>query len=685
MDTKLKNYNRSKIFKIMASILVIVSFALMVVSVLEVVYKKDTDLIAHPFEEDYFLSENYRWTVTDNIRDIMKLIEYENEENIKQGNTIVEELKSEKEIIFERFVETQNYNDSLTYEENYKRFEKEYISDYSEEIEGIKSRLIKKDLREFNRILSRLSQNKDFVYYVKQGDIRYTNTEKNKVDDFKKYPAYVISDGNRYEYYPREVESVGEEFAEIDQIQIAFTEDFINERLSDWNNSRDIIKNLINRLLILSAVLILSLIYLFVTTGKQGFKDGNLTMSKIDRLYTDVNLVYIAVIIFVWTGMTGVITGTMGLPMVYLIIISALACGLVLCLLLSLVRHIKNKTIFSNSLIFVATTKIYRSLKSIYDSGSIAVKVAVAVVVYPVLVAITFFMSPVTIVFAVWLTHRKAKEYIEIKKGVEKIKNGDMNHKIMIEHNGEFKTLAEDINSIGEGFNSAISNELKSEKLKTELITNVSHDIRTPLTSIITYVDLLKKEKDESKRKEYIEIIEQKSLRLKTLTDDLFEASKASSGNIPVNFEKIDIVSLITQGLGELDTQVRKSQLEFKMSNPSDKIYVNADGRLLWRSIENLLTNIFKYALKGSRVYIDIVDLEDNIELSIKNISAYELNISSDELMERFKRGDESRTSEGSGLGLSISKSLIEAQGGKFSIEIDGDLFKVIIVIEKYR
>ncbi|SPF41585.1 HAMP domain protein (fragment) [Candidatus Desulfosporosinus infrequens] len=188
----------------------------------------------------------------------------------------------------------------------------------------------------------------------------------------------------------------------------------------------------------------------------------------------------------------------------------------------------------------------------------------------------------------------------------------------------------------------------------------------------------MKNEKDQARAAEYIEIIDQKSQRLKILTEDLFEATKAASGNIPVNFEKIDLVSLITQGLGEFDDKIQASALDFKISS-HDKVLINADGKLLWRAIENLLLNIFKYALAGSRVYINIIDSGSVVILTIKNISAYELDISTDELMERFKRGDESRSSQGSGLGLSIAKSLIEIQKGCFNLEIDGDLFKVII------
>ena len=196
-------------------------------------------------------------------------------------------------------------------------------------------------------------------------------------------------------------------------------------------------------------------------------------------------------------------------------------------------------------------------------------------------------------------------------------------------------------------------------------------------------MDLLKGEEVSLRAAEYIDILDQKSKRLKLLTDDLFDAAKATSGNISVNFEKIDITALITQGLGEVNDKIEASNLQFKLNHPKDKVYISADGKLLWRSIENLLSNIFKYALNGSRVYIDIEDAGSEIQLTFKNISAYELNISADELMERFKRGDESRSSQGSGLGLSIAKSLIEVQKGKFNIHVDGDLFKAVISFPK--
>ena len=221
---------------------------------------------------------------------------------------------------------------------------------------------------------------------------------------------------------------------------------------------------------------------------------------------------------------------------------------------------------------------------------------------------------------------------------------------------------------------------MKSERLKTELITNVSHDIKTPLTSIINYVDLLKKEdiKDE-KIKEYIDILDVKSQRLKKLTEDLVEASKASSGNVKLNIESINIKELINQTIGEFKDRLESRNLQIETDMPHEDVRIDADNRYMFRIMENLFSNISKYAQENSRVYIDVKKTNKKVNISIKNISKDRLNISSDELMQRFVRGDKSRYTEGSGLGLSIAKSLTELQRGTFDIVIDGDLFKVVM------
>lgn len=268
-----------------------------------------------------------------------------------------------------------------------------------------------------------------------------------------------------------------------------------------------------------------------------------------------------------------------------------------------------------------------------------------------------------------------------IMDGAKKIKSGDLNYKIKIEGDNNFTELAQNINNIGQGLEKSIDKQLKSERMRNELITNVSHDLKTPLTSIINYIELIKKEENMQPEylNDYVKVLDQKSKRLKILIEDLFEASKASSGNIELNISKLDITQLLEQSIGEMEEKLSEANLDIKLNTPNEKVYIYADGRRMYRVFENLLLNISKYSLQNTRVYIDLAQEENNIKLTMKNISSYELNIDSNEIIERFKRGDESRNTEGSGLGLAIAKDLVELQNGKFNIDIDGDLFKVTL------
>lgn len=274
-------------------------------------------------------------------------------------------------------------------------------------------------------------------------------------------------------------------------------------------------------------------------------------------------------------------------------------------------------------------------------------------------------------------------ELSSLRKGGKKIADGDLDVKIETKNlHGSYKEIGESFNNIGEGLSKAVQEQTKSERMKAELITNVSHDIKTPLTCIINYVDLLKKEGSGSEQaKEYLDILDRQSMRLKKLTEDLVEASKASTGNIQVELSEIDINLLLSQAIGEYEEKLGTRKISV-ISSFRENAHVNCDGRLLWRVFDNLLSNIFKYAQESTRVYVTTETQGGKVSITFKNISGYQLNISPDELTERFVRGDSSRNTEGSGLGLSIAKSLTELQGGSFNIDIDGDLFKTTITFD---
>lgn len=310
-------------------------------------------------------------------------------------------------------------------------------------------------------------------------------------------------------------------------------------------------------------------------------------------------------------------------------------------------------------------------------SGLLLFVVSGILSIFPIGILIGIILTIIYIVIFI-------KELIYLDKiiiGSKAATEGKLNCNIEEKGRGHLRELAHDINNIRDGLRKSIESEIKSENMKTELITNVSHDLKTPLTSIINYIDLLKRENIESETaKDYINILDKKSQRLKVLIDDLFEASKATSGAMELNITKIDIVQLLKQSLGENDERFKNSNLSVKLDIPDTKIFINGDGQRLYRVFENLISNIVKYSLSNTRVYIQMyVDDENKVVIIMRNISAYELDFCANEITNRFKRGDSSRSTDGSGLGLAIAKSIVELHGGKLNIEVDGDLFKSII------
>lgn len=634
------------------------------------------------FESQVFADESYSL-----ISSLAQLIgQYKSEEYILSGKALTnEDITAIEEELYNNFQYSSKYNPNLT-ELEYRRI---YQEEYADELNSKKEESMRQQVRVFYRLLNTLEASEGIVYYASDGEHIFSNSELNKKEQFTSFGAYMLVDDYQQKLYPKEVgkskyvDYVTQEVEQLnpqtDVIYVAFQESFLQKKMQEWQKDKAIAKRLLNEFMFYLAGFIVSFVYLIIVIGRTSFKDKELHLHVMDKLYNDLNIVIVVCLISMWMAMIIEVLRKMNLLLTVPIFIIALL------LVLSLVKHIKNRTLLQHTLIYQIIKKCFIVVKNIFDNGSTAVKIVLLVIGYPLIVVATFFMFPITLGVAAWLAMKKVKSFNRIKEGVEQIKNGDLHHRIEVDGKGEFSQLAMNINSITDGLKKSVDSEIKSERLKTELITNVSHDIRTPLTSIITYVDLLRIEKDPELIAEYIDVLDQKSKRLKLLTDDLFEAAKASSGSMPVQLERIDIVSLLKQGIGEMDEKIEAASLDFKLAHPTEKVYVKADGKLLWRAIENLFSNIFKYALPASRVYIDVEDLGNELQVTFKNISAYELNISVDELMERFTRGDESRSSQGSGLGLSIAESLIQIQDGKFFVQVDGDLFKAMIYLPKFQ
>lgn len=351
----------------------------------------------------------------------------------------------------------------------------------------------------------------------------------------------------------------------------------------------------------------------------------------------------------------------------------------------SLIKRIKGRNLWKNSLLRVIVRFIYK----IYDNRKKTTKTVLLLCGFFLVQGIAvLFRNGVTMllvlladvgVFYVVLNGLLLKE--KLKKGIEEIALGNMEYQIPLQGlRGENLKLAEMINGIANGFHMAVEEAMKNERLKTDLITNVSHDIKTPLTSIINYVAILKQSDiADPKIQGYLDILEAKAQRLTTLTEDVVEASKVSSGNISLEYMDVDLVEMIQQTEGEMAEKFEARNLKMIVNLPAEPAVVHVDGRRMWRVLENIFGNAAKYAMPGTRVYADLKLEEDTVDLSLKNVSEHQLNISADELTERFIRGDLSRSSEGSGLGLSIAQSLTTMQGGTFNLYLDGDLFRVNI------
>ncbi len=619
----------------------------------------------------------------------------------------------------------------------------EVLKKYDEDVKNIKSVLINEQLAQYHSMLESLNQSNGIFYTVLEGDkVTLSNVNDYSLDSAEPFykslslfdkvtkNSSLASYPNLYHSaYQKDYYHSASDFPNDAVVFLGLSLDKYNsERTAynkDWNEGILGLKMSI----IGTLAFLLGLIYIIYSSGKRVDKDG-IHLIFIDHVYLDIALVVSSLAILAcFSALNGIysyyyrngILNDINLFLSYCGAIIAIGTFIGITFICMFSKKVKRHEVIRHTLIFrilswIKNTFIFKvcpwiigkikntftTLSSVFDKSPLTIRLVLIFVAYSVLILISislicssaysrggtafiiallglamFFGVNIAAIYFLLKTFKIIKN---IKDGAERIRAGELSYNIPVEGIAELRQLSETINKIADGLNTAVSSQVKSERMKAELITNVSHDLKTPLTSIITYVDLLKNEGLQSENADkYLGIIDTKSQRLKALTEDLFEAAKASSGNITVNFERLDVVSLINQGLGELSDKIEASGLTFRATLPSEKLFVNADGKLLWRVIENLLSNVFKYALPNSRVYIEAFDNAGTVKIIIKNISAYELNVNEEELMERFKRGDSSRHSEGSGLGLSIAKSLTELQGGSFNIEIDGDLFKAKI------
>ncbi len=457
-------------------------------------------------------------------------------------------------------------------------------------------------------------------------------------------------------------------------------------------------------------------IYLSVTAGEAYNEEGEvvLYLNSIDHIWTEVMLLLAILVITALARSAGILQGITeiigvqenvnelyryGVFAIYGFLVSMFAA----LLWYSFVRRLKSGNLWKDSFLCWLLKGIGKFFEFILRHKNMAVNTLVPYNLFLLTNLVGIFVAykmqenlPVQVVvvlalvlfdgFVGMLLFKKNAEHIDIVEGIKRIRDGEVDYKLEVENlHGANREMADAVNNIGEGIRNAVRTSMKDEQMKTDLITNVSHDIKTPLTSIISYVDLLKRLRlEQEPAKSYINVLDGKAQRLKQLTDDLVEASKISSGNIELKKEKLNLTELLNQTIGEFSEKLEESNLQMVFEGNEKAAYIFADSRRMWRVIENLFNNICKYALEGTRVYLEILNKEGNIEVSLKNISKRQMNIRADDLTERFIRGDSARTTEGSGLGLFIAKSLTQVQGGTFHIYLDGDLFKIVLCFKEY-
>ncbi|MCC0639013.1 MULTISPECIES: sensor histidine kinase [unclassified Clostridioides] len=544
----------------------------------------------------------------------------------------------------------------------------------------------------------------------------YTNTIYNDLDEFKQnikgYCDVEIIEGVEKSSYTKKLNGKKSELNNIDlklngmdkafEVYVSFPKELSIEDGIVYNNfetfkqATEKVQLFFVASLILAIICLLSIILCKRIKYKALKKDNVflLIYNKIPMEFNAVIIVTSIILLFLY-----VIDTSYDIYIILLISIASLLISNNIFFITVQLSHLENKIcIFKSSIIVRVILWLIKTVREVINAikkVSLARKVIGIVIISLVLTIVIsvqsvslglLFSICIFLGFALYITKRLS--YLSyVIEGTEKIKDGELDYKIKISGNDNFTSLAENINNIGEGLDKAIEEQVKSERMKSDLITNVSHDLKTPLTSIINYVDLIKKEDSIQPEyiNDYINVLESKSKRLKLLIEDLFEASRVSSGNIELQISKIDLVQLLRQSIGELEEKLSTNNLSIRLNVPNEKVYIWADGRRMYRVFENLLSNIAKYSLESTRVYIDVYENGDNVKVVMKNISSYELNFDPSEIMERFKRADESRNTEGSGLGLAIARDLVNLQGGKFYIEIDGDLFKANLEFQKYE
>ena len=545
------------------------------------------------------------------------------------------------------------------------------------------------------------------VKYIESGEV---------VTNYNNEPYIALGSSGYYDYKEYSYEKYGEIYWESEEIHIADVKIYVAKDMTK-SDMFSVMAKIIDIgysmrfamvFIALGSLVLLIVLLCFLYCSAGHIKGGVIKRNYLDLLPFDIYTAAVGFIGFFSVVAVAEWTNDLASAVLWVVVFGSLDYFIALGYTMSFATRVKTRTLIKNTLIYMILrffgkyiNKFSNWIKHIISNVSLIKKTVILLcgilllefIALVIIFNTYWYYSPSRIFWFVIICNIvfvSAVLYLaiilkRIKDGGEKIAKGDLHHKIDTQYMfGDFKEFCVSLNNINEGLQVAVNERMKSEHFKTELITNVSHDIKTPLTSIINYVDLIKKEECENETvKQYIEVLDRQSGRLKKLVEDLVEASKASSGTLNVNLAVCDAGVLLTQALGEFEDRLKKAGITPVLNLPENPVKIMADGRHLWRVFDNLLSNVCKYALGGTRVYLDIIRNNGKVYITFRNISKFQLNVSAEELMERFVRGDTSRNTEGSGLGLSIARSLVELQNGSLELNVDGDLFKVTVEFEE--
>ncbi|WP_252230276.1 MULTISPECIES: histidine kinase dimerization/phospho-acceptor domain-containing protein [unclassified Clostridium] len=684
---------------------------------------------------NYYVDESDGSLKEEAIQNQIKYLENVDRDSLKE---VVDEIPNEY------LVNNEGSHDAIEgYNENYRELidrrneleEKLKQGDEAYREEGIKS--IQDYIEDKYKYFAK-SRNVEYYIEKNDGEEPITNIKDKSKDDIinetqSNYKYYMMFLDINYNKVPEEVnvsnslkESFNEEVYNYYRRQNLYNNKQVIVRISNPLKSGDKIANKINEkneenfkaytFLILTLLDIFMIIILVLKCKKtlyQMLKD-NFIIRVYKNLFIEIRCLVFVLSIVCLRFLYNIVCWNYRVywgNLYTLIIVAVISIYLVVSdirnlYLLNKEINIKNY-IYEKSLLYKKSFKMKELIKESFLIKSTSSRLVISIIVFITYVIVIFtqaywmgyiewwpYMEPYeavrlipSIIFTICIIIyflSVARNVNRIKIGTDNILKGNYNNKIDVKGAVILKDIANNVMNIEKGLDKAIDKAVKSEKMKGELITNVSHDLKTPLTSIINYIDLLDRENiSEEDKKRYLEILKERSLRLKVLIEDLFEASKAASGTLELDMENLDPVALIRQTIGEFENEIEKSNLQFIKNIPEGKLSIYADGKKTFRVFQNLISNILKYSMKNSRVYIEVCEEDEYISIVFKNISEYQVDFTEEEILERFKRGDSSRTTEGSGLGLSIAKSLVELQGGQFIISIDGDLFKVVVNLKK--